>query len=217
MHRLFLTASLIISMSILAHGQFGAGFVFGIDFYQHYDQGERATDVESTTTGSIMANAILGPKFWIGGDRFSVSVEAPINWGIFALDIDDYKGLGSLAIPLGAKCNFGAASGFNQSNILGWSMGGGVQYTRTELYYTENRFEDRIETGFIPTYYGELGLSFGVTGVDINLYTRYGLNGEKSRNLNIGLVLNVNLVFIHKNNHENKFNTPPQPSYSSHF
>jgi len=196
------------------NAQFGAGLTMGIDFYQLYDQGENAINTKSSTTGSAITNIILGPKIWIGEDKFSFSLEAPVNWGMFALDINDYKGLGSVAFPLGAKFNFGAASGFNQSNVLGWSIGGGIQYTNTEIYYLEERFEDRIETGFIPTYYGELGVAFGVAGVDFTLYTRYGLNEKDASSLNIGLVTNINLIYLNRFEKEQRSTSPPKPSYS---
>lgn len=193
-----LLAFFFLISTVPLSAQFGVGLTTGIDFYQLYDQGEKANQVKSTTTGSVLANIIFGPKIWLGGSKFSFSLEAPVNWGMLALDVNEYKGLGALAFPISGKFNFGAASGFNDLQVLGWNFGGGVQFTNTEIYYTENLFKDRIETGFIRTYFAEIGASFGMGGADFNLYVRYGRNDQASRVVHVGLVMNANLLFIGK-------------------
>lgn len=180
------------------NAQIGIGTITGFDFYQYYDKGDINNELESSTSGSAMLNIILGPKVWIGGPKFSLSLEAPINWGIFHFDINEFKGLGAIAFPLGAKLNFGAASGFANVNVVGFSMGGGLQYMNTEIYTTKKDFKDKIETGFFRTYYGEVAFHVGLAGFDVALYTRYGRGEADQRNLNVGISVNTNLTQLAK-------------------
>ena len=157
------------------YAQIGLGVVTGIDLYQYYDQGE-LSQAESTSSGSAIGNIILGPKVWIGGPNFSVSLEAPLNWGMFAFDLSEFKGLGALSFPIGAKINFGAASGWNEDRFTGWSFGGGIQYTNTEIYGTNEDFEGLIEEGYVRTYYGEIANHFGLSGFDSYMFVTDGTN-----------------------------------------
>jgi hypothetical protein len=192
----------LCSLSQLS-AQIGFGVVTGIDLYQYYDQGE-LSEAESTSSGSAIANIILGPKMWIGGSNFSVSLEAPLNWGMFAFDLTEFKGLGALSFPLAAKFNFGAASGWNEDRFTGWSFGGGLQYTNTEIYGTNSDFEGLIEEGYMRTYFGEIASHFGFNGFDMALYARYGWNESSSRTVNVGLITNLNLTYFAKKRKRSK-------------
>lgn len=181
-----------------AQVKMGVGMTMGLDFYQLYDKGDPEDLVESSTSGNAIANLILGPKVWIGGPRFSVSLEAPLNWGITHFDINEFKGIGALAFPLGAKLNFGAPSGFSNMDLFGFSIGGGIQYMNTEIYGNKKDFKDRIETGYFSTYYGELAFGMGIAGADVSLYVRYGQGEKETRSLNVGLVTNFNFSHLSK-------------------
>ncbi|MDX1685138.1 MAG: hypothetical protein R3275_07870 [Saprospiraceae bacterium] len=188
---LILLALLIIEIS--GRAQVGIGITTGIDLYQFYDKGDPDELVRSSTSGSAITNIILGPKIWIGGPRLSVSLEAPVNWGMFHFDVNEFKGMGALAFPLGAKLNFGATSGFSNVDLVGFSLGGGIQYMNTEIYGTKRSFKDEIETGYFSTYYGEMAFGMGLAGFDLSLYFRYGRGEAEEMNLNIGLITNINI------------------------
>ena len=138
----------------IGHSQVGFGITTGIDFFQMYDKGDPDDLFKSSTSGSAIVNLILGPKMWIGGPKFSLSLEAPFNWGPLHFDLNEWKGIGAIAFPLGAKLNFGAPSGFSNSNLFGFSIGGGIQYMNTENFGTKKEFRDKIDTGYFSTYYG---------------------------------------------------------------
>jgi hypothetical protein len=182
----------------MANAQLGIGLTSGMDFYQFYDKGDPEDVLESSTSGSVLLNSILGPKIWMGAPKFSLSLEAPVNLAIFHFDINEFKGLGAVAFPLAAKLNFGSASGFNDVSLLGFSLGGGIQYMNTEIFGTKKEFKDHIETGFYKTYFGEIGLSFGLAGFDTSLFVRYGKGENEEKSLNVGLVLNMNFTHLKK-------------------
>ena len=184
----------IVLVSSPVVGQFGFGFVTGLDSYQQQVRPE-SSDLQDSyrSVGSALLNPILGPKVWLGNRNFSLSLEAPINWGILAFDMDDFKGLGALSFPLGMKFNFGANSGFNDDQMMGFSFGGGLQYNRTELY---GRTDEAPDIGFFKTYYGEAALGFGIGGADLQVYLRYGYGEEKAQSLNVGIVGSVNLKYF---------------------
>lgn len=77
----------------------------------------------------------------------SIGVQASANLAPLALDINEYKGLGAVAFPVMAKLNFGALSGFS-SKLTGGYLGGGLQWSRTELFglNSKHRNVERIFT-----------------------------------------------------------------------
>lgn len=198
MKRSILIFAIGLMMIASAKSQIGFGYTAGFDLYQLYDKGDPDDLLKSSTSGSAIANLIFGPKMWVGGKRFSLSLEAPINWGIFQFDLNEYKGIGALAFPLGAKLNFGSASGFSTVDVLGFSLGGGIQFMNTEIYGTKKEFRDVIDTGYFSTYYGEVAFAVGISAFNFSLYVRYGMGEEEQRSLNVGLVSNFNLSSIKK-------------------
>ena len=191
--------SVLIFSCFIATGysQFGVGTIFTTDFYQLYINPEIEGQDAKRSSGSAIANIGIGPKIYIGGPRFSVSAEAAFNWGIFALDMNEYKGLGAYSFPLIARLNFGAMSGFANDRVIGFSLGGGVQYNRTEWYYLDKEFEDITREQF-RTYVAEVAIGFGLLGFDTNYFFRYGWGEDKAQTFNTGLAVNFNWVFMSK-------------------
>ena len=176
--------------------QVGYGVVAGVDIFQHHIRPiERGFSFDSRSTGSVLLNPVLGPKVWIGNRSVSLSVEAQINWGMFALDIQEYKGLGALSFPLLTKLNFGALTGFNDIQIVGWSLGGGFQFTNNEIYYNLKEFEE-TDLGYFTTPFVELGFGAGISGADIQLYLRYGRGSNDNRIFHIGILADLNFSFL---------------------
>ncbi len=176
-----------------AQAQFGYGMTFSLDLYNRYTNPEDSLDIYRSN-GSFLLNPGIGPKIWIGGNNFSVSVEAQATIGLFGLALSDYKGLGSASFPMIAKLNFGGLSALDKEGKFGFNIGGGIQYTKTELYYLSNSYEERgVDRGFFPTYIGHIGYGFGMSGFTGSLYIRYGRNSEtKANNFNLGLQFDFN-------------------------
>ncbi len=169
------------------------GFGLRHDLYNHY--ANPPDDIASRTSGSALLNIGLGPKLWIGIDDFSFSPEVYFMWSPFALSTGDFKGLGAMSFPILAKFEFLGNSNFNRDGKFGFSIGGGVQYTRTELWGLRQSFEDQgVSRGYFRTYIVEGDVGFGLSGFDIHLFVRYGWNKDtQARTWNIGMGYDFNI------------------------
>ena len=134
-----LTAFIFFITFSIGYSQFGIGLTASHDLYHYYQNPDDDLD-ESTSAGSALLNLGLGPKIWMGNNDFSVSFEAQATIGFVGLSVRDYKGLGTTSFPIMAKFNFGGLSGLDKEGKFGWSLGAGIQYSKTELYYLENFF-----------------------------------------------------------------------------
>lgn len=185
---------LLITLGVGAsQAQVGYGITTSYDFYQYFANPEDGTG-ESRTAGSALLNFGVGPKLWFGGEDFSFSVEGQASLGLLGLSAGDYKGLGVASVPLIAKLNFGGLSGFDKEGKFGWSIGGGLQYNRTELYYLNNDFEDLGgERSWFKTYVGQVGYGFGMTGFSGQGYLRAGYHPDtEACSVNVGIQVDLN-------------------------
>ena len=89
--------------------------VYGLDLYQWYRNPYCSTCVnkEASSSGTSLISTPIGARVIIGKNNFSIATELGANFGWFTLDINQYKGVGSLAFPAMVKANFGALSGFH--------------------------------------------------------------------------------------------------------
>ncbi|GLR18366.1 hypothetical protein [Portibacter lacus] len=194
MKKYLLLLCILLSVVIQSNAQFGFGIVAGNDIYQRY------TNPDGGSSGNAILNLQFGPKLWVGGESFSVSVETYANWGATSLSVVDYKGMGSIAFPLMAKLNFKGNSGFNSELTSGWSIGGGYQIARTELYGVNlSAIEQDVIRDLYPVMVGELSYGYGIGGFYVELFGRYGWDTQsKASTLNFGLSYNVNFVGFKK-------------------
>lgn len=163
------------------------------DLYNRY--ANPTDDIASRTAGSALINLGLGPKLWIGGEDFSFSPEVTFQWSPFALSSKDFKGLGALSFPILGKFEFFGNSNFNKRGKFGFSIGGGVQYSKTELWYLKGSFkEDGVDRPFFRTYVIEGDFGYGISGFDVHLFIRYGWSNDTDANtLNIGVGYDFNV------------------------
>jgi len=174
------------------YSQVGLGLTSGIDIYQRYSN---ADSIAYGSAGSLLANVFVGPKIWVGGDKVSLSLEAQANIGLLGLAVKDYKGLGMVAFPIIGRLNFQGLSGLDKEGKMGFSIGGGIQYNKTELYYLSNSFEDRgVDRSFFRTYIVETAVGFGMSGFSGAVYLRYGYDPNSTANsFNLGLQFDFNI------------------------
>lgn len=173
--------------------EIGWGVGLRHDLYNRYTN--PPDDIASPSAGSAILNVGLGPKFWIGHENFSLSPEVYFMWSPLALSLGEKKGLGALSFPMLVKLEFLGNSNLNNDGKLGFSIGGGIQYTRTELWGLNQDYEDQgVERGFFKTYIIEGDFGFGLSGFDIHLYLRYGWNHDtEARTWNIGIGYDFNI------------------------
>ncbi|MBT8231506.1 MAG: hypothetical protein HKO66_15955 [Saprospiraceae bacterium] len=189
--------SCIISLS---HAQFGIGFTVTQDLYNRYSNPIDSTG-EHRANGSALLNLGIGPKIWFGGENFSLSVETQANLGILAFSLPNYKGLGNVSFPIMGKINFAGVSALSKEGRFGLSLGGGIQFNKTELYYITNDFKAKGgERNFFKTYVIQAGYGFGISGFAVQFFTRYGFNSDLdgANSLNIGLQFDFNIPKMKK-------------------
>lgn len=177
---------------ITAQGQFGAGYVSTVDTYQYLKNPEIVNGVDyKNSVGSTILNFGIGPKIWMGNAKYTLSLEAQANLGFLAFDLKNYRGLGALSIPIIAKINTRGMSGFALLPFPGISIGGGVQYSLTDLAFVSD--QEQSERGdWYRMYIIDVGFGLGMRGRDISMYARYGFGDQQSRAFHLGITLNVN-------------------------
>ena len=191
---IFVSIFMFTSMS----AQFGIGGVVTNDIYQRYQN--PSDDISYSGAGSLLLNLGVGPKVWVGGPDFSVSVETQANLGFLGLGLKDYKGLGMVSFPVMAKFNFAGLSALDREGRFGFSIGGGIQWNKTELYYLSNDAEaEGVTRDYFKTYVGEVSYGFGISGFAGQAYLRVGVNPDIDANtVNFGLKYDFNIPKLRK-------------------
>ncbi len=173
--------------------QIGLGRVAGIDFYQHH----RIPDyngIKGHSTGSAVANIVLGPKVWVGGRAFSVSAEAAVSFAPFAFDTGKFRGMGVVSFPISVDLNFLGLSGFSVKAGNGFSLGGGISFNKADLYFVNAQYEAERDKSFYKVYFGQIAYGVGSGGNDVRVYVRYGQGENSSYLLTTGILLSTNYI-----------------------
>jgi len=188
----------LILSPIFTNAQIGVGLTAHTDIYQRI--ANPPDGLMSRSAGSVLLNLGGGPKIWIGARDFSVSFEAQASLGIVGLSVSDYKGLGMLSFPIMAKLNFGGVSALGFEGKQGFSIGGGIQYSKSELYYLSSEAKDLgVKRDYFKTFIAQAGYGFGISGFAILGYLRYGWNAETKANVfNFGIQYDFNLPQLKK-------------------
>ncbi len=193
--------SLIICFSFIScfcFGQkFGYGLTFCNDIYHRYSNPK--DNIASPSAGSAILNFSAGPKIWIGGRDATFSLEGQAGIGLLGMSIKDFKGLGTANFPVLAKLNFNGLSTMDKEGQLGFSIGGGIQYTKTEIFGLSDDFEDKgVRRNYFRTYLAQAGYGFGLAGFAVHGFVRYGWNGEKANTMSLGLQWDFNATQLKK-------------------
>lgn len=173
--------------------QVGIGFTASTDLYTRF--ANPTDDIANRSSGSAILNIGAGPKIWFGNKNFSFSLEGQAILSPLAVSLEDSKGLGMLGIPIVARLNFKGLSGLNKLGTLGWSIGGGIQYNRSELFGLSEEFAD---LGVVREYQrliiGQFGYGFGISGFTLHGILKYGFDPDSDASLlTIGVQYDFNL------------------------
>lgn len=188
-----------LMLSSLGNSQVGLGLTGSLDVYQRYVNPRTKTEMDARSAGSVLLNLGLGPKVWVGNKNVSFSLEGQAVAGFFALALSENKGLGALAIPILAKVNFKGLSSFDREGLQGWSIGGGIQYNRTELYgLNDGAISNGIVRTYFKTYVVQVSYGFGVSGFTAHGFARGGINEDGSSSLNTGIQFDLNYPMLKK-------------------
>lgn len=194
----FLIVALLALFTNTLSAQVGYGFTLTNDLYHRY--ANPSDGIASRSAGSAILNLGAGPKIWLGGQNMSLSLEAQACIGFLGLAVKDYKGLGTVSYPIMAKLNFNGLSGLDREGRLGFSVGGGIQYSKTELYGLDDSYASQgVQRKLFKTYIAQLGYGFGISGFGLQGFARYGWNKDsKANTLNIGLQWDFNWKMVKK-------------------
>ncbi len=196
MRKIFCTIVLAIMFISLTEAQIGFGTVAGLDLYQYHRvpdyRNAQGKLVKGHSLGSAVANFVYGPKLWIGGNSFSVSIQGAVAFAPFAFDTDDFKGMGAVSFPLSVDLNFLGLSGFSPTVRGGFSLGVGMSYHRTELFFVDDTYKAERPSGFYQNYFAQVAYGVGSGGTDFRLYVRYGQGDNSSRFISTGLSFSTN-------------------------
>lgn len=195
-HLLVLLFSLMFLSALQA--QVGIGWVFSNDLYNHYTN--PSDGISDPTHGNAVLNIAAGPKIWIGGKKVSLSIQGQANIGLTGFTLNENKGLGSLAIPVIANLNFLGASSLDREGKLGFSIGGGTQFVKTELYGLTDEFIAKgVTRDFFQLYVVQAGYGFGVSGVIFQGFVRYGWSPDTdAKSWNVGIQYDFNYLMMRK-------------------
>ena len=188
----------ILSVTYLS-AQFGIGLTFNNDIYQRFTNPKDEGDAYRSA-GSAILNLAIGPKIWVGGNNVSLSVEGLAGIGLLGLAVKDYKGMGTAYFPIMAKLNFNGLSALDKEGRVGFFIGGGIQYSRTELYGLREKYAlQGVSRSLFPTYVAQAGVGFGISGFALAGTLKYGWNQETKANIMaIGLQWDFNIPKLKK-------------------
>ncbi|MCC6817201.1 MAG: hypothetical protein IT267_12370 [Saprospiraceae bacterium] len=195
---------LILNILILTSlcAQFKGRLVTGFDFYQYYrNPKDNSVDLGGSSGGILVPS--IGTEFILGKRNFSVGVEAQVSLGLLNFDTK-YKGLGAVSFPLMMKINMASLSGFS-SRLLGYSLGAGIQFQRTELFGLISKY-DLYQRKFFPTYIVQFEIGGGIGGLNASVFVRLGKSfvNNQSFSLNSGIAIKLNFKNSDQSNNYKK-------------
>ena len=165
-------------------------YSLGINLYDRYTNPKQSDSLDSKgrSSGGVFSTPI-GLAWYIGKNNFSVSFETQINLNLLAFDLPKYKGLMAVSAPLMVYLNSGGLSSFSHGKIIGFAIGGGIQYQITDLIFKPSRY-DNLNRDLFPTYVGEIAFGGGFGGKTGKLFIRLGYGKNQTHSANIGFLLN---------------------------
>jgi len=185
--------------SQVGKSQIGAGLAFNYDLYSILSNPEDG--IASNNNGSALFTFGLGPKLWFGKDKFAFTVEAQAAIAPLGLSLGDYKGLGAVSFPIMAKLNFGGMAGYSRLMEPGFSIGGGLQYNKTEIFGLKEEFVAKgVKRDYFKTYNIQAAAGVGISGFVGSLFVRYGFNPDLTgaSNFHFGVQADFNFQQLKK-------------------
>ncbi len=189
----------VISTINFSSAQVAVGFETETSFYQWNKRPIDQTS-EFRSTGQVLGIG-AGPKIWFGDwNSWTISLEAKANFAALSLDVQKYKGMGTLSFPIITKVNIDP-TGMDGTFKIG--VGGGVQWTITEIYARPKDY--RTKNSFFISYIGELSIQIitddapifqnSDSGPSVELFVRGGGSPKGAIIFSFGVKYNVRTHF----------------------
>lgn len=174
-----------------------SGYAFFMN-YNLYSWYQKPSTIERplSSSGQVL-NVLpgLGLNLWFGDvDQWIVSIEGGIEYLPLALDIDNYKGLGALSVPMMAKVQFPVAK--QKSLWLMLHVGAGAQLLHTDIYARPTIYQNAANP-FFTSIIGEFGLHISAVGYrkqhlrEVEWFVRAGAAPFGTVSFNTGLRLTL--------------------------
>lgn len=181
-----------VTLPTTLSAQFGVGMVFSNELFQAYQNPK--VDESDGSVNSVLLSPNFGPKLYFGNESYSVSAHFGVGISLVSMDWSNYKGMGTLYAPAVLAFNFGGLSGFSEEgSSWGGSIGGGVQFGLTDLYFKSIEYAE-LERSLLATPFVQLAAGFGTKGTAIFAYAKYGSGTDDSSFFSIGIGLEVNFL-----------------------
>lgn len=154
-------------------------------FYHWYQSplkiGERPQNVGQVFNilPGIGGGLLMGSK-----TTFLFTLEGAVRYMPFSLDVDGFEGMGAIAFPILAGVRIPI------HGILFVNFGGGVQWTKTNLYAKTAAFQQE-QNPFFMTYIGELGLGLE-ENIFLMFFSRFGYAPNQAITFDFGLKIGLN-------------------------
>ena len=84
---------------------------------------------------------------------------------------------------------------------FGFSVGGGIQYNRTEIFGLRDSFAQQgVVREYFRTYNIQAGAGVGISGFTAEFFARYGFNTDLdgANNFHVGLQFGFNIIELKK-------------------
>lgn len=149
---------------------------------------------EKSSSGQVL-NVLpgLGLGFWIGDVKhWLFSVEGSVRYLPFEFDMNQYKGLGSLAFPVQANLHFPIAK--QNSTWVLLHLGGGLQWLKTDLYARPDAIQ-KFANPYYYTIYGEIGVHLAAVSKhldhlrEVEIFFQAGAGNDNSLFFSSGMKL----------------------------
>ncbi len=190
--RIFIIAVLLL-IGASSRAQTKLDFIFGADVYQWYLNPVDPQVPESRSSAGQLLGLQTGLKFSGGGSRFGLAIECSGNFAPLAFDFPKFKGLGAASYQLIGKMNVGALTGFSKDQLFGFSLGAGLQYSRTELFGLTDAYA-HLRRNWFKTYVGEIAIGGGLSRFLVMAYLRIGTSRQHAWTLQQGIQMSYRLL-----------------------
>ena len=183
----------------------GIGLEMEMGWYQWHKRPDNIFN-PGASSGQILSFPAVGPKIWFGDwEMWTISIESKVDYSVFAVNIGEKSGFGTLSFPTLIKGNFNPFGVYDDSELknseLKIGIGLGTQWIKSGLHHKPDRLSG-LKNPFFMTYIAELSFQIVIgtdrinsdRGFSLEFFSRpgWGKNGARSFTLGMKLGYRIN-------------------------
>jgi hypothetical protein len=186
MKRKLFFISICCLIAATSSAQFLIGFTAGIGGYQ-WDKSPAGS--ETKTTGGIFSE-IIGLNVGVGNETCRLVLEGYEDYAPFTFSVKEFQGMGTFSAGAMGKLSF--TFGDWSSTRKGFSLGAGVETSRTEMHFRKKE----VERDWYPTKYGYVAYStLNENDVQADFFAKVGVGSHSVMRMEVGLRLSYYAFF----------------------